>query len=156
MAEIDGGNAGKLFPENISKKQFAILKALCHQASATQNSWAGFTRYLNEFLIPCLIASNYIKDVEKLRILTTSPLESWQAYIRLWRYNLDLSSRGLSASHTALNQYGGMELNRAIDAVFNTIIASMNNKEQIEDVLSYIERHANIIQMVAHGYPQAI
>ena len=156
MTEIGSGITGGLFPENISKQQIAMLEALCHQASATQNSWAGFTRYLNEFLIPCLIASNYIRDVEKLRILTMSPFESWQAYMKLWQFNLDLSSRGFSSSLTALNQYGGLELNRAIDALFNTIFADNSIIEHSEDVLSYFERHANIIQMVAHGYPQAI
>ena len=156
MADTENGPTGPLFPESIYEQYSMLTRAIFQQASTAQNSWAGFGRYVKEFLIPCAVATAYIGNVEKLRVLTTSPLESWQAYLKLWQFNLELSNRGLSGSLKAMSEYGGMELNRAVDAVINTIFAGNDSPPQGEDISDFIERHANIMNSVAHGYPQAI
>ena len=142
--------------ENMSEKQLALIKAIQNQAGSVQNCCAGFSRYLNDFMTPALLAANYISGVEKVRLLNTSPLESWQAYLDLWRFNLDLSTRGIMGSLQAMNSYGAQEFQKGLDAFFNTILGGDANHGDGEDILSYIEKQARIMHQVANGYPQAI
>jgi hypothetical protein len=147
---------GCLEPDKISKKHLALTKAIGQQAIMAQNMGVGFARYLDNFMIPWMIAAKNIRNVERLRLLTTSPFESWQAYVKLWQFNTELFTRGLTGSLEAMNQYGGMETKRAIDAAMNSFFAGACSEKQSEDIYSFIDRHTNITDMVTHVYPKAI
>lgn len=142
--------------ESISEKQLALMKAIHNQAGSIRNSWAGFFKYLNDFMIPTLRAANYISGVESDRLLNASPLESWQAYLDLWQFNMALSTRGGMGSLQAVNNYGSSETKKWVEALFNTIFGDNGNQRDGEDISRYIERHAETIDLVANGYPQAI
>ena len=143
-------------PENISEKHMALIKAIYNQAGSVQNCWTGFSRYLNDFMDPTLRAVNYISGVESDRLLNRSPLESWQAYLDLWQFNMELSTRGGMGSLQAVNSYGSLEIQKGLEAFFNTIFGGNGNPEDGEDILSYIEKQAHIMNQVTNGYPQAI
>jgi hypothetical protein len=140
----------------ISEKHLALTRAIGQQAILAQNVGVGFARYLDEFMIPWVIAARYIGGVEKLRLLTASPFESWSAYWKLWQFNMELFSRGLTGSLKAIDQYGSMETKRAMDATLNSFFVGHDSEKQNEDILSFIDRHANISDMVTHVYPKAI
>ena len=142
--------------ESISEKQLALMKAIHNQADSVQNCWTGFSRYLNDFMVPTLRAVNYISGVESDRLLNTSPLESWQAYLDLWQFNMELSTRGGMGSLQAMNSYGGMEFKKGLEALFNTFFGDDGNHGDDEDILSYMEKQAHIMNQVTNGYPQAI
>ena len=89
--------------ENLSEKQLAVIKAIHNQVGSVQNCCAGFSKYLNDFMTPALLAANYISGIERVRLLNTSPLESWQAYLDFWQFNMELSTRGLMGSLQAMN-----------------------------------------------------
>lgn len=137
--------------EKLSEKILGPVEIIGNQVSATQNCYAGISKYLNEFMIPYLIATNYISGVEQSRLLSTPPIESFQSYMELMEFNLDICTRFFSGSMKAISNYNNKEIQNAISAWFNTI---MNLEgENIED---FIGRHSKMIDSVANVYPQAI
>jgi hypothetical protein len=152
MINISGLSTEKscLF-ENLPEKLLAPAETIGKQVSATQNCYAGISKYLNEFMIPYLIASNYISGVEQSKLLSTPPLESFQSYMELMEFNLDICSRFLSGSMKAINNYNNKEIQNAISAWFNTVL----NLEG-ENINDFITRHSKMIDSVANVYPQAI
>jgi hypothetical protein len=156
MIEFDVDMSKNFLPENISERQVSLIKAIYDQAQTAQNYWAGFSKYINDFMIPSMLATKYIGDVEKLRLLTTSPLTSLEAYMTLWQFNMDLVNKSLIGSLKALNDYGNLEIKRSMDALFNTVFKGRIDHPGDEDILSFISRHAQIMDLVTHGYPQAI
>ncbi|MCP4350458.1 MAG: metal transporter [Desulfobacterales bacterium] len=133
------------------EKLLAPAQAISRQVSATQNCYTGISKYLNEFMIPYLIASNYISGVEQSRMLSVPPMESFQSYMELMEFNIDICTRFFSGSMKAINNYNNKEIQSAITAWFNTVL----NLEG-ENIDDFISRHSKMIDSVANVYPQAI
>ncbi len=139
-----------------SKQQLALMKAAHDQTACILNFWAGASRYFNDFNIPVLLAISYLSRVESIRLFNTSPFDSWKAYIDLWQFNWELSMRGLTGGMQAMSRYGSMEIRNGIQALVNSLNGMNGNRGEGEDVFGYIGRHAETLNLVAHGYPQAI
>jgi hypothetical protein len=139
-----------------SKQNLALMKAAHEQTAYMLNFWAGASKYFNDFNIPVLLAISYLNRVESVRWFNTSPFESWKAYIDLWQFNWELSMRGLTGSMQAMSRYGSMEIRNGIQALVNSLNGMNGNPGDGEDVFGYIGRHAETMDLVAHGYPQAI
>jgi hypothetical protein len=139
-----------------SKQQLALMKAAHEQTAYMLNFWAGASRYFNDFNIPVLLATSYLSRVESVRWFNASPFDSWKAYIDLWQFNWTLSMRGLTGGIQAMSRYGGMEIRNGIQALINSLNRMNGNPGDGEDVFGYIGRHAETMDLVAHGYPQAI
>ncbi len=137
--------------EELSEKVLSPVETMTKQMNTTQNYWAGFAKYLNEFMIPYLLASSYWNNVEQSRVLTTSPLETFKSYMELMEFNTDISNRYFLGSLRALNDYGNKEMQNLISAWFNTVF----NLEG-EDIETFIERQSKIMDLVVNAYPQAI
>ncbi len=135
----------------LPEKFLAPAETIGKQVSATQNCYAGISKYLNEFMIPYLIASNYISGVEQSRLLSTPPMESFQSYMELMEFNIDICTRFFSGSVKAISNYNNKEIQNAISAWFNTFLNLEG--ENIED---FITRHSKMIDSVANVYPKAI
>jgi hypothetical protein len=139
-----------------SKQHLALMKATHEQTAYMLNFWAGAARYFNDFNIPVLLAISYLSRVESVRWFNISPFESWKAYIDLWQFNWELSMRGLTGGMQAMSRYGSMEIQSGIQALVNSLNGMNGNPGDGEDVFGYIRRHAETMNLVAHGYPQAI
>jgi hypothetical protein len=139
-----------------SKQHLALMKAAHEQTAYMLNFWAGASRYFNNFNIPVLLATSYLSRVESFRWFNTSPFESWKAYIDLWQFNWELSMRGLAGGMQAMSRYGSMEIQNGIQALVNSFNEMNGNPADGENVFGYIGRHAETMDLVAHGYPQAI
>ena len=127
------------------------LSAFSHFLQASQNYLTAFSKYNNDFLIPYLIATSYFNQVENEKLRNTSPVETVQSYMKLLTFNFDLLNRGVSAGIKAMADAGKMEMENAIAAMFNSFLCSDG-----EDVESFMARQAELMDVLANGYPQAI
>ncbi len=137
--------------EKLMKNLISPVEAIANQISATQNYCVGFTKYMNGFLIPYLVSTNYFRDVEQVRLISNSPADSFKSYMDIFEFNLDLSNRSLIASMKALGEYNNREMPNALSAMFNTFYGLEG-----ENMESFMARHSKIIELVTHVYPKAI
>lgn len=156
MTDFGNYNPADWMLQPILEKQLPLMKTINNQIEYIQNFWAGSSKYFNDFNIPVLLATNYISRVESVRLFSASPLESWQAYLDLWQFNWELSTRGLMGSMQAMSRYGNQEVKNGIQALFNSLIGTNGNPKESEDIFGYMKRHAETMKLIAHGYPQAI
>jgi hypothetical protein len=138
---------GKTWEQTAEKN----LSIFCNLINAAVNYPAGLSKYVSDFMIPYLISTIYFNDVEKTRLLQVPPHESFQSYLELLRYNLKVLERGLRGGMKLMTNYAQMETNNAISAVFNTIFGADG-----EDIEEFIARQANVLEVAAKKYPQAI
>ncbi len=137
--------------EFLQKKFMAPIAAIANQIKATQTYCAGFTKYTNQFLIPYLISTHYFSNIEKDRLVTESPFDSFQQYMDLLEFNLDVSNRSLTASMSALNDYSSKEIPDAFTAMLNTFLGLEG-----EDISDFLARQAEVVDLATNYYPQAI
>jgi len=127
------------------------MSAFNHFINASQNYLTAFSKYANDYVIPYLIATSYFNNVEKQKLRGTSPLESVQSYMELLAFNLDLIGRSISGSMQAIANSGKMEMENAIAAMFNTLLCTDE-----EDIEAFFARQAQMMDVMANKYPQAI
>ncbi len=133
------------------EKMLSPVEAITNHVSTSQNYYVGLSKYLNEFMTPYLIATNYFSGVENSRLVMTSPFENFQSYMELFDFNFDIYNRYIQGSLKAINDYNNKELQNAMNAWFNTFL----NLDG-ENVEKFIARHSKMIESVANVYPQAI
>ncbi|MBI9089498.1 MAG: metal transporter [Desulfobacterium sp.] len=121
------------------------------QVSTAQEFYQGFSKYHNEFLLPLLISTNYFSNVEITRLFSKSPLESFNAYMGLLEFNLDIFSRYFSGSLNALDEYNNRELKKGVTSWYNTVF---NLKGEKLD--GFVSRQSEMIYNVTTLFPQAI
>jgi hypothetical protein len=142
---------GNCLDNEIIGKMMSHVHVVANHLTAMQNYCAGYTKYLNDFMIPFLISTNYFNRVEKDKLLVTSPFESLQSYMDLLSFNLDISNKGLSAGMEVMNEYAKREIPAAVKALFNTFFGQNG-----EDMAAFTARHSRMVQAVAQVYPEAI
>ncbi|WP_207687045.1 metal transporter [Desulfonema limicola] len=133
------------------EKMISPLQAVTNQIAATQNYCAGYNKYLNDFLIPLYVSTNYFRDVEMNKLTKASPMENFQSYMDLMSYNYELSNRSLIASMRVVSEYLKKELPLATEAFLNTLL----NKEG-ENLESFTARQAEMAELVTKTYPKII
>ncbi len=121
------------------------------QVSTLQELFQGLSKYNNDFLMPLLISTNYFSNVEITRLLCKSPMESYNAYMELLEFNMDLLSRYFSGSLNALDEYNSRELKKGVTSWYNTIF----NLEG-EKLDGFVSRQSAMISNVTKLFPQAI
>jgi hypothetical protein len=134
--------------ERTAEKNLSIYYNLIN---AALNYPAGLSKYISDFMIPYLISTMYFNDVEKTKLLQVPPNESFQSYLDLLRYNFNVLERGFRGGIKLMTHYAQMETNNALSALFNTFFG-----EDGEDIEAFIARQANILDVAANKYPQAI
>ena len=127
------------------------VSAVYQLVNATQNYLAGLSRYAGDFMIPYLISTSYFKEVENEKLSQTSPLDSLAAYLKLLDFNLNIFNQGFFGGLNAINGYAQIEMGSFIAALYNTFF----NMEG-EDLYTFVERQARLMDLVVNVYPQAI
>jgi hypothetical protein len=130
------------------------LETFSQMVRMIQNYHAGFSKYANEFTLPYLMATLYFNGVEQKKLFNTPPLESFQSYMDLLEFNMDIFSRGFQSSMKAISSYNEYEIQNAIAAVINTFFPFIRNEG--EDLSAFIGRQSDLIRMLAEDYPKAI
>lgn len=137
--------------ESFSEKILAPVEAVTNHISATQNYYAGFIKYLNDFMTPYLLSTNYFSEAEQSKILTASPLDSFQSYMDILDFNIDISNRFFTGSMKAINDYNSREIQKVLAACMNTIF-----QLEGEDVPAFFARQSKMMESVVNTYPKAI
>lgn len=137
--------------DRLSEKLISPVETFVNHISAVHSYYIGFSKYFNDFFIPYYVSTNYFSEVERQRLLKTSPVDSMQSYLDLMEFNMDITNRFMAGSLKAVNDYHNMELSNAISAAVNT----MFNLEG-ENIHGFIERQSQIINAVTYVYPEAI
>lgn len=137
--------------EKLTGKIIAPVETFMNQVNAAQNCYTGMTKYLNDFVTPFMLATNYFSSVEQSRVPTGSPIDSFLSYMDMLEFNLDISNRFFTGSMRAINDYQNKEMQNAFAAFFNTLF----NLEG-EDLNAFTARHSRMMESVANIYPQAI
>lgn len=63
------------------EKYMSIIKAMVNQINSAGNYAAGFSKYLNDFMVPYLLATNYFSNAETEKIAKTTPLDFIEAEV---------------------------------------------------------------------------
>jgi hypothetical protein len=142
--------------EKLMEKYLSSIEAMYNQANAVGNWFAGFSRYLKDFMVPYLTAVKYFSHVEMGKMATTSPLEGIQSHAGLLQFNGALAGRAFLSSMKAANEYVNMELKQGIEALSNTLLEADGDGRGGKGILAYTERLARMTEMLASGYPRAI
>ncbi len=121
------------------------------QVSTAQELFQGLSKYNNEFLLPLLISTNYFSNVEISRMFCKSPLESFNAYMGLLEFNIDLLTRYFAGSLNALDEYNRRELKRGVASWYNTLFNLKGEK-----LGGFVSRQSEMIFNVTQRFPQAI
>jgi poly(3-hydroxyalkanoate) synthetase len=130
------------------------LESFSRLIEMIQNYYTGFSKYSNEFTIPYLLATLYFGEAEQKKLLDTPPLESFQSYMDLIEFNMNLFNRGFQSSIKAISSYSEYEMRNAIAAVFKTFFPFIRNEG--ENLSDFMARQADLIKLVAEDFPQAI
>ena len=132
------------------------IKAMVNQFNSAGNCVAGFSRYLNDFMTPYLMATTYFSKAEMEKIAQASPLDGIQSYAGLMQFNSDLAGRALISSMKAMNDFGNMELKKGLDALFNSFFGRNGDGRSRDGFVAFTERQFMMTEMLVRGYPQAI
>jgi hypothetical protein len=127
------------------------ISALSHLYFASQYAASAAPRYLNEFLIPYLTATNYFGQVETKRLPKQTPQSNIRDYSDLWKFNMALFHRALIGSFESFWEYFQLESGKTIDAV-----AQMLASGKTDELATLTNRHLELMEVLAHRYPQAI
>ncbi|MGW8193729.1 MAG: metal transporter [Desulforhopalus sp.] len=119
--------------------------------AATLSYLAGMSRYTTEFFIPYLLSTRYFQRVEGKRLLESSPLDNYQAYLGLLDNNLELMERSSNGTFQLMMAFAKLTLDDFNEAVAETCLEQRHDK-----LARFIERQATLLQQVSHKYPEAI
>lgn len=143
----DTFDSNNFFNQALGQNTNTLLQLM----SASQNYIAGLSKYAGDFMIPYLISTAYFKQVESEKLLKASPLESFQAYLKLLDFNLGVFNRGVLAGLKSINGYGQMEMGGLIAAFYSALPTGDG-----QDLGVFVERQAQLMDLVVREYPEAI
>ena len=119
--------------------------------SATQAYWAGMSRYTTDFFTPFLLASQYFNRVEGIRLLEESPVDSFEAYLKLLHNNLALLDRSVKGTAQMMTAYTQLEMDGLTDALQQSFF-----ELKYEKLARYTRRQAELLNSVTYNYPKSI
>lgn len=119
--------------------------------AATQAYWAGMSRYTTDFFIPYLLASQYFNRVEGIRLGEESPGASSEDYLKLLQNNFEMMNRSVKGTAQMMAAYAQLEMDGLTDALQQSCFELKHEK-----LARYTKRQAELLDMVAHTYPQSI
>jgi hypothetical protein len=115
--------------------------------NAFQTSAATLTRYAGTFSIPLAIAASYFNGIESHRIWWRTPVENFQAYLKLGLMNLELAGRAMKGDLQAIDQFAATEIHSRFPAL---------TRGEPQVLVELARRIYNLAQQVAYTYPAAI
>lgn len=137
--------------ENLFKEMEKNSNFFMDRMEASQNLFAGFVKYNNDFIIPYLTSTAYFSQAELSKLDKDSLGEQWDAYAGLLKFNLDLLGRYLSGSLQAMDDFNRKELENYLIAFYN----SWSHSEG-ENLVDFFSRQFHMIEGVSKTLPKAI
>jgi hypothetical protein len=135
------------FPEWSSK----MIEASFNKAEALQIYWKGVLRSLCEFMTPSLGAMNALSEVERGKVLQAQPQDTYRDYLELLQFNIEIGTKGLTSSLTAMMDYHFRQGGEALQASLATLFGGDG-----EDIASFTDRQRRLFDLVVNAFPKAI
>ena len=132
-------------------KQGLALETAMNTLKAYQTYALGVLTYMNDFMHPYWTAANSFTQREKDKLARTNPLESLLDYLELLQFNLQVAEKGLVGSLKGMDGYQRREADKAMTACLNSFFD--RDGERLKD---YSCRQARLMELLVHGYPEAI
>ncbi len=132
-------------------KQESALETALNTAKTYQTYALGVLTYMNDFMQPYWTAANSFTQREKDKLAGTNPLESLLDYMELVQFNLQVAEKGLAGSLKGMDSYHRREADKAYTAGLNSFFD--RDGERLND---YSVRQARLMELLVHGYPEAI
>ena len=137
--------------EKVMGLSLALGGATQEKLKANGIYFNGVFKYLNEFMSPFWIALNSFTATERDKIVRHTLEETIRDYLELLQFNIQVAQKGLDSSITAMTDFHMHELSRAFNAWLNTMF-----EREGEDIASFVERQAKLLEKVVYEYPKAI
>jgi hypothetical protein len=126
------------------------LHAGSRLVGATQNAASSLLRYQNDFFIPYVLSSLYFQRAEAQKLGTMPIDETLKAFFDLGKINLDMIQHGVSGVIDAAGKLGDINLADITEAFAKTY------NGDLQALTAMIQRQADLMELIAQGYPQAI
>lgn len=127
------------------------LSAIQNLSLAAQTCFSGMSAYATDFMVPYLISTSYFQQVESEKMFTSFPLETFNSYMDLLEFNMDIANQSFAGALDILGAYGQNETQQFLSALFN----SMSNFDS-RDLEEFSRQRRDLMENVVYGYPQAI
>ncbi|MDQ7784079.1 MAG: hypothetical protein RDU20_14440 [Desulfomonilaceae bacterium] len=128
-----------------------LISASCDSLTASILFFTGLARSHHDFLVPYLTASNAFWARERIVLPETPPSVNVEDYGALARFNLQIAQAGAKSSLVQMSDYYRQEIDRFIDAWFNTF-----DGQDGETPDTYFAEKVEVLRRLVVDYPEAI
>jgi hypothetical protein len=137
--------------ENMFAMPFKIASAWSDATRASFLYFNGLNRYLREFVVPYLRASNAFWEEESEKLPNTPMEDNFRDYLSLLRFNVQIAQAGWRSSCSQMTDYHIREFRRFVRSVFNTFTGASG-----ETVDGYMAEKTEVLDRLVVRYPDAI
>jgi len=102
-----------------SERHLKAWEAGLERMAASQTYSEGLFKYMTDFMIPFWIALDSFLDLEKRKVLEEPPHKTYDDYLEMLQFNLQIARKGLAGSFNALNEYRTSETLKTYAAFLN-------------------------------------
>ena len=134
-----------------SERNLKTWEAGIERISASQTYSNGLFKYLTEFMVPFWISLDSFLDLERQKIIQKPPQETFDDYLEMLRFNLNIARKGLTSSFAALNEYRVKEALKNHSALLNMLF-----DREGADIAEVSKKQAKLIELIVHGFPERI
>ena len=127
------------------------MSVLQNILSASQTYLGGLLNYTDSFYTPYLLATQYFRQAEALRLSEDPPADSVDAYLGLLENNIELMARSLSGSTRMMESYARNEADGLAEALQQSFFEFNPTK-----LAQFTARQAELLDLVVNVYPKAI
>lgn len=127
------------------------FSALQNLSLAAQTYFSGISAYATDFFVPYLISTSYFRKVESEKLLKSLPMETFNSYMRLLDFNLDLVNKSFASALDTIGNFSQNEIEQFLPALIKSI-----SKEDSSALDEYARNNLDLVNNVVYGYPQAI
>ena len=135
-------------PLEFGRKMFM---ATCHFSNALSSYYTGLSKYHNDFLDPFWISMSSFYSTEIEKVKKFSPQETFNDYIELLQFNLQVAKRGYDSSMQQMDEYHSRHFPEFLNALGNTITGTEG-----EDIETYSKRLSVLMNQLTYEYPAMI
>ena len=143
--------AMNFMPEQLVEQQMQAMQVGVQAVQAHQSYWASMSKYQADFFVPFMKAVGYFWRVEGQRILEKKPTENMEDFNDLTEFNTNILHQALLSSTETMMNY---HLDSASQG-FSAWLRALSNGN-IQEFLDWMRLQTEIVNSVAHSYPQAI
>jgi hypothetical protein len=133
------------------KQEAGFVSAPVYSLMGAQHMLSGFGNYMNDFMIPWILSTQYFQGVEQRKLLGEPPWESIQSYNDLFAFNWDLTTRAFWASTLAVSEFIKSETPQVTGA---TVQSFLNGNGK--DLTDYYQRLFQMSRGISVDLPEQI